>query len=629
MILTMNRIVSVILAVLVWTMPMLAQQDDFNPILPPDPSASYVVSVYSDPIGNAVTTGFGMFHAGNTTAISCEPDEGFAFDYWTLDGVRYGTDQSFTYTVEQKSVSFVAHLQAEEAHSLSVSSNLPNAAKMTGEGDYFPRHKVSVECTPNKDYNFQYWTLNGEIYSRALHFDYTMEHANVEFVAVFTYTPHYAVSAQADDDVAGTVSSVDAEFLSGETVNLNATANNGYTFSHWMLNGSYFTDENSFTYTVGTLNAAFVAVFDYVPSQPQDPFLVLKSTVSLKSDPAEAATFNIASGNEYLEGEKIILRATLEKDYIFDGWYDGETKVSDSLDFTYEVGQKNVTLTLRATPIIYSQLNLVASPSDAITFNYNSGKIYREQTELVLHASVITGYDFQGWYLGDSLLTTTTTLQYTIGTTAATLTARAKSNDADDWMPLPPGDPDMETVNIVAQPVNSAMGKVYGSASYVVGKEAVLRAVPAYGYDFSKWNDGVTDSVRTVAVTAEAIYTAYFTPKKYKVTVAANNDECTAMVSDDSVAYRSSTILIASAAEGYTFERWSDDNTETTHIVYVTSDTTFTAIFKKIEPQPQTPTAVSSVSEQHEKSVVKIIRNGQVIILRNGKEYTISGVRVH
>lgn len=626
----MNRIASIILVALVWTLPMLAQQDDFDPILPPDPSASYVVLVYSDPIGKAVAIGSGVFHAGNTTDIACEPDEGYAFDYWTLDGVRYGTDQSFTYTVEQKSVSFVAHLQAEESHGLSVSSNLPNAAKLIGEGDYFPRHKVSVECVPNKDYNFQYWTLNGEIYSRDSQFDYTMEHANVEFVAVFTYTPHYVVSAQADDDVAGNVSSVDAEFLLGETVNLTATANDGYIFSHWTLNGSYFTDESNFIYTVGTMNATFVAVFDYVPSQPEDPFAVLKSTVSLKSDPDEAATFNIASGTEYLEGEKVLLRATLEEDYIFDGWYDGETKVSDSLEFTYVVGQKDVTLTLRATPIIYSQLNLVASPSDAITFNYNSGSIYREQTELVLHASVIAGYDFQGWYLGDSLLSTTTALQYTIGTTAVTLTARAKSNNPDDdWMPLPPGDPDMETVNIVAQPENSAMGKVYGSASYVVGKEAVLRAVSAYGYYFSKWNDGITDSVRTVAVTEAATYTAYFTPKNYMVTVIANIEGAGVVSGDGAFAYRSSAIITASPAEGYTFERWSDDNTETTHTIYITCDTTFTAIFKKIETQPLTPTIVSSVNEQHEKSVVKIIRNGQVIILRDGKEYTISGVRIH
>lgn len=573
------------LAMLVWGVPLQAQQDDFDPVLPPDPDASYSVSVTSDLADGAVLTGEGAFNAGATTYVSCTPNEGYVFDYWTLDGTRYSTDPAFTYTVEHNSVVFVAHLQSVSAHTLSVSTNLPDAAAVTGAGEYYPTHTVQVSCTPNKDYNFQYWTLNGIIYSYDLSFTYEMGSTDAAFVAVLTHTPHYTVTAKPDDASAGYVVADSGEYLSGEILNFEAYAYDEYTFAYWTLNGMYFTDQPAFTYTVGTTNAAFVAVFDFNPEQPDDPALVLTSAVYVKSDPMGAATFNIKSGTKYHEGDTLIIRATMSDDYIFDGWYHGDEKVASTTAFTYIVGQKDVTFTLRATPIVYSQLNLVSSPAEAVTFNILSGNIYREHTTLSLRASVVAGYVFRGWYLGDSLLTETTDLQYTIGTTAATLTAKAtviEPNPDEDWDPLPPSDPEMESVYIIAQSANSATGKAYGSASYVVGKEAILRAVPAHGYMFSHWDDGNTDSVRTIIASVDITYTAYFTPLTYTVTVLSDNDEAGSVSGSGIYAYRSSATITATPATGYKFLRWSDDNTDPTHIIYITSDTMFTAFFAEL-----------------------------------------------
>ena len=571
---------------LAWALPVQAQEDSFDPVLPPDPSASYVVSVTADPAAGAVVTGNGSFSAGATTIVSCTPNEGYAFSYWTLDGVKYSTETSFTYTVTQKSVALVAHLQTLAAHQLSVSTNLPNAAEVTGAGEYYPHHVVTVTCTPNKDYNFQHWTLNGAVYSTDMQCTYEMGETDAALVAVFTHTPHYLVTTQADDNAAGTVTAINSEYLSGETITLEATPNTDYLFSHWTLNGSYFTDQSSFTYTVGNTDAAFVAVFDFNPVQPDDPAVVLTSTVFLNANPAGAATFNLTSGDKYHEGDTLLIKATLADDYILNGWYEGDKKITANSAFTYIVGQKSVTFTLRATPIIYSQLNLVASPSDAITFNITSGKTYAEHTVLSLHASVLAGYMFQGWYLGDSLLSQTTDLQYTIGTTATTLVARATAIEPDpdeDWNPLPPTDPDMQSVYIIAQSANTATGRAYGSAAYVVGKEAVLRAVPAHGYVFSRWDDGNTDSVRTIVASVDVTYTAYFTPITYQVTVSSTCEKAGCTATGGGVyAYRSAVTLTATPATGYVFLRWSDDNTELTHTIYITSDTTFTAYFQPI-----------------------------------------------
>ena len=57
---------------------------------------------------------------------------------------------------------------------------------------------------------------------------------------------------------------------------------------------------------------------------------------------------------------------------------------------------------------------------------------------------------------------------------------------------------------------NDAWGTVSGAGSYADGATATLTATPKEGYLFVKWQDGNTDNPRTITVTADATYTAYF-----------------------------------------------------------------------------------------------------------------------
>jgi hypothetical protein len=57
---------------------------------------------------------------------------------------------------------------------------------------------------------------------------------------------------------------------------------------------------------------------------------------------------------------------------------------------------------------------------------------------------------------------------------------------------------------------NDAWGTVSGGGTYAMNAEAVLKATPAEGYEFEKWNDGNTESTRVITVTANESYVAYF-----------------------------------------------------------------------------------------------------------------------
>lgn len=53
-------------------------------------------------------------------------------------------------------------------------------------------------------------------------------------------------------------------------------------------------------------------------------------------------------------------------------------------------------------------------------------------------------------------------------------------------------------------------GVVCGSGSYLDQASVTIVATPNAGYHFIRWQDGVTDNPRTILVTGDATYTAYF-----------------------------------------------------------------------------------------------------------------------
>jgi len=82
----------------------------------------------------------------------------------------------------------------------------------------------------------------------------------------------------------------------------------------------------------------------------------------------------------------------------------------------------------------------------------------------------------------------------------------------------------MSTYTITATGNNPAWGTVSGGGSYGDGATATLTAMPNAGYHFVRWQDGNTQNPRTITVTGDATYTAYFEAD-------ASEDDCPAVSS--------------------------------------------------------------------------------------------------
>ena len=143
-------------------------------------------------------------------------------------------------------------------------------------------------------------------------------------------------------------SSGSGTYREGQSVYINTSLYNGnYAFSHWARDGEYYTDQQSFRYTVEPYNTSFTAHYYFQPSDPSDPSIQLRSRLYLASQPTGVASFSQTSGTKYNVDDYIYLYAYPNQGYKFLGWYNGDELISSYNGFYYCMPYSDITLTAR------------------------------------------------------------------------------------------------------------------------------------------------------------------------------------------------------------------------------------------------------------------------------------------
>ncbi len=160
------------------------------------------------------------------------------------------------------------------------------------------------------------------------------------------------------------------------------------------------------------------------------------------------------------------------------------------------------------------------------------------------------------------------------------------------------------------------------------GQQLSVTAVPQDGYHFTQWSDGNTDNPRTFTLTADIACTAQFesaSANTYTLSIYAQGCETPTQYLCDEGQQLSVTAV---PQEGYHFTQWSDGNTDNPRTIIVKSDMALTAEFIGEE----VPTAIDEVKPTSDSSLKgrakKVLRNGQVSILRGDQTYTVTGQEV-
>lgn len=273
--------------------------------------------------------------------------------------------------------------------------------------------------------------------------------------------------------------------MPGDSVTLTAAGNEEYRFVGWYDGDTLVCETEEFVVENVTEDKTYTAKFE----------LIIKYTIT-----AEATEGGTAEGTAIVEeGESVTLTAAAAEDYIFTGWYDGDTLVCETEEFVVE----NVTEDKTYTAKFVALYTITAEATEGGTVE--GGETVQEGGSVTLIATAGDDYRFNGWYDGNSLVCETA--KFVVENVTANKTYTAK------FAPI-------VRYTITAKATEG--GTAEGTGLVVEGESTTLTAVANEGYRFVGWYDGETLVCATPEfvvenVNAHKTYTAKFGLVDYKI----------------------------------------------------------------------------------------------------------------
>ena len=461
----------------------------------------------------------------------------YKFDYWEVNGVRseeFTSDKIKNYVVT-KDVTFKAYFKELAMLPVTFSANGPGTvtAKNTyigilNTGDKVPEgFYVNFVAKPGENAEIQDWTING-VNTKAgkTKVSYQMDPTKpntivANFVSTAT-TKEYVVTFVADPVEGGTVTAENtvtykpvktgASVAENASLKFTATANEGYEFEKWTVNGAdtpgSFTDPTELSLDI-TGKTSVVAHF----KAPK------KYAVTFTAEPAEYGTLTATrydrdsekdipfnSGDEIEDGIWVTFNANPGADYKVEKWLVNgtaidmpsnpnkyEIELKEALDvkvvFTTKPNEVTLKYSVAEEPAKAGQIAVAVTPKgggDAVSVE--SGKKVARGSSVTFTATPATGYEVDKWLVNgtkDKKAGQSTTLTMTLDEdTEVQLVFQKEAKKC--------------TINLTADPVEGGTIKATGYVNDVFTTITNGKIVPenSYldfeataneGYEFEKW----------------------------------------------------------------------------------------------------------------------------------------------
>ena len=144
------------------------------------------------------------------------------------------------------------------------------------------------------------------------------------------------------------------------------------------------------------------------------------------------------------------------------------------------------------TAFTYYTATFIVAPEGAGSVKPTSAKVLSGTQTGAITATANAGYSFQGWYINNELVSTENPHKFTL-TADVTITAQFKQEEAHTVLGfIKAGCEGMGTVT-----VNPEGTAVEGGYKYNHGTSVTLKATPAIGHEFVRWEDGTGATVST------------------------------------------------------------------------------------------------------------------------------------
>ena len=286
-----------------------------------------------------------------------------------------------------------------------------------------------------------------------------------------------------------------------------------------------------------------------------------------------------------------IISATPKEHFRFVRWNDGNTDNPRTIVVDHD--------TIFTATFAIAQYTITLVSEDETMGNVSESGVYDYGTEIQISATPAEHYHFVRWndYITDNprAITVTGDATYTAYFTI-----------------------DEHTVTVTEN--NSAMGATWGSGNYDFGSEIDIAAYPRYGYAFLSWNDGNTETPRTIIVESDTTFTAIFATAR-TVTIESSDNEMGYVIGSGEYAEGAEIEITAIPYEGYRFDHWvdvdnpsRDFNTDNPRTIVVSADVTYMAVFTDVVGIEDNGTSEISIFPNPAIDIVEI--NANEIITR-------------
>jgi hypothetical protein len=448
----------------------------------------------------------------------------FQFKITASDGVNPDVSKNYTLVIA------AAGAALPPASLLDTVVSPVGAGTTTGDGSYDVGANATVTAAAVPGFTFLNWTDNGKIVSTNTSHTLAMD-VNHSLVANFVPdVVQWSVTTSAAPAAAGTTTGT-GMVDDGTSVTVVATANAGYTFTHWTEGGLVVSNTASFTF-MATADRNLVA--NFAPMR----------TISVSAGPGGTAT----GGGTMADGSSVTVTATPNAGYTFMNWTEGGVPVCAVPSHTFSA-TANRTLVAHFQPVgggpegsfvISTSTQPIIGGSVTGTGNFAPG------ASVTLHAFNNAGYEFTKWTESGIEVSALKDYTFTVNS-SRTLTAV--------FVPA-------LSIGVSASPPQGGFVEA-DAPSYEAGDGADVQADANPGYTFLNW----TENGNVVSTDAKYIFTIntsrtlvanFYSSGSVTIELSASPPAGGAVSGGGSIAIGAPVIALAKQAEGYKFSHWSE-----------------------------------------------------------------------
>ena len=407
-----------------------------------------------------VVSGAGYYDVGDKVTLSVTPTDHYRVEGWYVNGVRVSTADTYVYTMGE--VEGTVEVRFDVAHRLEVSYNINGGKvqlfnNITADGYVFKGDQVLIVVTPNTSHQYQgiyngetrlsantsyYFTMpdtdvalevrftaktftlyltstendvtltgtgsyeagvpvsitasekpgyafigwldasNGEILSSSITYDFEMEARNMTLYAQYEQIKYSVTAGTNYKEI--TVTVPEKEYVYGDKLTLKAPEVTGYQFLGWYIGGVLVSEDFTYETTVTS---------DIQASARYAKYYSVKASVNIEG------IAEITAPTTAYVGQEITFTVTQSvAGYHFNGWFIGDTCISEELSFEALMADGNVTIEARFEKLY--TITIVENFVGAGNYRAPETALAGEKVTVKL-LSVNSGYEFLWWNIED------------------------------------------------------------------------------------------------------------------------------------------------------------------------------------------------------------------------------------